>query len=757
MCLNLVGNYTNKLIVNIMSKTMQFERLVIAAYRLPFKFIETESGYKAIQNSGGLVSAILALSENFKKSNDNLTSSKIVWAGIADNLPADFSNSKFENEHFEIAPVYIPVSLNELYYGGFCNDLIWPLFHYFPSYSVFNNEYYKAYVEANTLFCDEIVKIVKPGDFIWVHDYQLLLLPEMIRKKIPEVTIGFFLHIPFPSFEIFRLIPRQWRETIIKGMLGADMVGFHTHDYIQHFMKSVKRTTGFECHQNIIYTPNKLVKADAFPIGIDYDKFHSACFDKQVLIEKQKIKSFLVDQKLIFSVDRLDYSKGLMLRLKGYETFLETFPKWHSKVVFNMVVVPSRDSIEKYKDMKKEIESTIGRINGKYSTLAWRPIIYQYKSLSFDEMVALYDLSDVGLITPLRDGMNLVAKEYVACQIENKGVLILSEMAGAAVELNEALIINPADNIEMAEAIYKALEMKKTEINSRLERMQHRISNYNVFTWAFDFFKQTFDTKEQQKLMNVKFINKTITSQIAFDYQKATHRILFLDYDGTLVSFAKYPELAIIDKNTLEIIKKLSSDPKNKIVIISGRDKDFLEKQFAGVNVTLVAEHGYFIKKIGEDWEVTINADLQWKKTVMPILTEYVSRCNGTFIEEKEGSIAWHFRNADSDFAQLRLHELRDDLADIIRHKTAFEIIEGNKVLEVKSGKYDKGQAALSLIKNDYFDFILAAGDDKTDEFLFKSLPSTSYTIRIGLSPSFAKYNLYEFSLLLKLLKTFQV
>lgn len=740
-----------------MTRTMQFERLVIAAYRLPFKFIETESGYKAIQNSGGLVSAILTLSENFKKNNDNLASSKIVWAGTADNLPSNFSSNNFENEHFDIAPVNIPHSLNELYYGGFCNDLIWPLFHYFPSYSVFSNDYFRAFEEANSLFCDEIIKTIKPGDFIWIHDYQLMLLPEIIRKRAPDSTIGFFLHIPFPSFEIFRLMPRHWREAIINGMLGADLIGFHTHDYTQHFIKSVKRTTGYECHQNIIYTPNKLVKADAFPIGIDYDKFHNACMDKQVLVEKEKIKIHLNNQKLIFSVDRLDYSKGLMLRLKGYETFLELFPKWHSRVVFNMVVVPSRDSIEKYKEMEKEIESTVGRINGKYSTLAWRPIIYQYKSLSFDEMVALYDLSDVGLITPLRDGMNLVAKEYVACQIENKGVLILSEMAGAAAELNEALIINPADNIEMAEAIYKALEMKKTEIYSRLERMQHRISNYNVFTWAFDFFKQTFDTKEQQKLMNVKFINKTITSQIAFDYQKATHRILFLDYDGTIVSFAKYPELAIIDKSTLEIIKNLSSDPKNKIVIISGRDKDFLEKQFAGVNVTLVAEHGYFIKKAGKDWKVTVRADLQWKKTVMPILTEYVSRCNGTFIEEKEGSIAWHFRNADSDFAQLRLHELRDDLAEIIRHKTAFEIIEGNKVLEVKSGKYDKGQAALSLIKNDYFDFILAAGDDKTDEFLFKSLPSTSYTIRIGLSPSFAKYNLSEFSLLLKLLKTFQV
>ena len=477
-------------------------------------------------------------------------------------------------------------------------------------------------------------------------------------------------------------------------MLGADLIGFHTNDYTQNFIKSVKRTVGYECHQNIIYTPNKLVKADAFPIGIDYDKFHSTSLDKPVLKVKQKLKDFITDHKLIFSIDRLDYSKGLLLRLKGFETFLETHPEWHSKVIFNMVVIPSRDNIEKYMTMKKDIESTVGRINGKYNTLEWQPLIYQYKSLSFNELVALYSLSDVGLITPLRDGMNLVAKEYVASQNENIGVLILSEMAGAAAEMNEALIINPVDDQEMSEAIFKALEMKTNEKATRLKRMQDRISSYNVFTWAFDIFNQTFDIKKAQKLMNVRFVNKTISSQIVSEYQKANRRILFLDYDGTLVSFAKYPELATINKNTLDIVKKLTKDPKNEVCIISGRGRDFLEKQFKGVNVVLVAEHGYFVKKANKDWETTIKTDIEWKEAVMPILKEYVRRCNGTFIEEKTGSLAWHFRNAESDFAQLRLHELRDDLVEIIHHKTDFEILEGNKVLEVKSGKYDKGQAA---------------------------------------------------------------
>jgi trehalose 6-phosphate synthase/phosphatase len=736
-----------------MSKEAQFKRLVIAAYRLPFKFIEQNKGYKAVQNAGGLVSAVLALSENSRKNNTSLTESKIAWAGLADNLPADISLSQLSNESFDIIPVTIAPELNDLYYRGFCNDLIWPLFHYFSEFSVFKDEYYDAYVEANTLFCEKLLKQIRKGDFVWIHDYQLLLLPEMIRKKLPDVTIGFFLHIPFPSFEIFRLLPRRWRESILNGMLGADLIGFHTHDYVQHFIKSVKRTTGFECRQNLTFTTEKVVKADAFPIGIDYNKFHAACLTRKVQAEEKKVLENLQDQKLIFSVDRLDYSKGLLSKLRGYETFLEKNPKWHSRVVFNMVVVPSRDSIEQYKQMKVDIESAVGRINGKYSTLAWRPILYQYKSLNFNELVALYDVSDVGLITPLRDGMNLVAKEFVACQTKKNGVLILSEMAGAAAEMNEALIINPADKSEMAWAIQTALEMKPGDKEVRMERMQNRISTYNVFTWADDFFKQAYDIREYQKMLETKYLTVSIQTRLITDYRNAVRRAIFLDYDGTLVPLTKYPEQATIEKQTLKIIQDLAEDEKNEIVIISGRGKSFLEKQFKGVRVSMVAEHGYFIKRAGKKWTAAYNSDGQWKEAVRPILMEYVNRCYGTFIEEKTGSIAWHYRNADSDFALLRLHELKDDLANIIRYKTDFEILEGNKILEIKSGKYDKGKAAGTLLEKEKPDFILAVGDDITDEDLFRILPEKAYTIRVGLNPSYARYNVKELPALIKLLK----
>lgn len=728
----------------------EFKRLIIAAYRLPFSVTHTKSGYRLVQSSGGLVSAILSLAEKFQSVENEKR--KIIWVGYGNFLTKGIPANYLKNEHFHIAPVAIPQKTHGLFYEGFCNDFIWPLFHYFSSYYVSSNEYYEAYRETNKLYCEQLEKVVKPGDFVWIHDYQLMLLPAMLRKKIPGVTAGFFLHIPFPSFEIFRLIPRRWREEIVHGLLGADLIGFHTHDYLQHFLKSVRRTTGFECRQNIIHTTQRVVKADALPLGIDYDKFHQAALSPSVLNEKKKIYHQLQGQKLIFSVDRLDYTKGLLNKLRAYELFLDRNPQWQTKVVFNMVVVPSRDNIDKYREMRKEIEYTVGRINGKYSSLSWRPVIYQYKSLRFEELVALYDLSDVGLITPLRDGMNLVAKEYVACQVQNHGAIILSEMAGAAAELSEGIIINPADDEETSLAIKKALEMSQKEKISRMNIMQKRLQSYNVFTWAEDFFNQVYDTIEQQKVMNVRLMNKTITEKLRFDFHHARKRILFLDYDGTLVPFTKYPENASLKSSTLQIIKKMTADIRNTIVIVSGRNREFLERQFSGTRVALIAEHGYFMKLPENDWNTTVNIDTQWKASVMPVLREYVNRCTGSFIEEKTGSLAWHYRNVDSDFAQLRLHELRDDLSEIIRHKTAFDILEGNKLLEIKSGRYDKGQAALHLLTNNDYDFIFAAGDDKTDEDLFRILPETALTIKIGTIPSYARFNLPDIPSLLKLL-----
>jgi trehalose 6-phosphate synthase/phosphatase len=713
-------------------------RIIVVAYRLPFKLVRKKEEYFTVQNSGGLVSAILSLAE--RKTSDPESSSKILWVGSGE---AQLGN-EVVHPGIELYPVEIPKKLNEKYYGGFCNDTIWPLFHYFPASTVYDLSYFDAYIAANELFSQKLKGIIRPGDFIWIHDYQLFLLPDLIRKSFPEADIGFFLHIPFPSFEMFRLLPRKWRESILKGMTGADVIGFHINDYTQHFMKSVKRTLGYKIDRNYIFVNDRLCKADAFPIGIDFNKFHEACYSGRTIFNKSKLQKYLSGRKLIFSVDRLDYSKGFLFRLKAFERFLEQHPEWHFRVVYNMVVVPSRDHIQEYRDLKKEIEATVGRINGKYSTLDWRPLVYQYKSLSFNELTAIYNLSDIGFLTPLRDGMNLVAKEYVACQCENYGMLVLSEMAGASFELNEAIIINPTDIEETSEAINTALLMPEAEKSRRIRKMQSWLNRYNVFTWTADFLNQADEVKQEKKKMEVKFLDNNILTSIKKKYLQTGSRLFLIDYDGTLTPLEKLPEQAIMDSETRKVLKIISSDPHNTLVIISGRTSDFLDTQFKHLDAVLVAEHGYMIRFPGSEWQKNAEIDLSWKDKFVPLLNDYVERCQGTMIEDKNASLVWHYRNAEEEIALLRINELKDDLTEILKSEPKLQMMEGDKVLEIKSVLYDKGTVANSMIKKDIYDFILALGDDSTDEYLFRVIPEYGFTIKVGSSPTNARLNIKD-------------
>ncbi len=714
----------------------KFNRLIIVAYRLPFKLVRKKGEYHAVQNSGGLVSAILSLAENMTE-NPGSVSQKILWVGSGEEQLGE----KNIHPKFDLFPVEIPRVINDKYYGGFCNDTIWPLFHYFPTRTVFDTGYYDAYVKANRLFCQRLQSLLQPGDFVWIHDYQLFLLPGMVRERFPDANIGFFLHIPFPSYEIFRLLPGKWREDILKGIVNSDIVGFHTNDYCQHFIKSVKRILGSKVERNIITLGEHLCKADAFPIGIDYRKFRDAISEKKTVSCNKRIRSHISDRRFIFSIDRLDYSKGFLHRLTAFERFLEKYPEWHHKVVFNMIVIPSRDNIEGYRRIKKEIESTVGRINGRYSTLNWWPVIYQYKSVPFNELVAMYNISDVGLITPLRDGMNLVAKEFIASQKMHYGMLVLSEMAGAACELTEAIIINPTDSEGLSDAINEALLMPEEEKEKRVHKMQLRMKRYDVYTWARDFLNQVYEIKKRQGKMKVTFMDSMTINSLLFAYKNSHNRLFLIDYDGTLTPIVTNPELAEIDGTAEKILRKITSDKRNNVVIISGRDRNFMEKQFHNLNVIMVAEHGLFIKYPEAEWENTTYADHSWKEKTLPLLNDFVDKLSGSVVEEKSGSLAWHYRNTDDSIAHQRLNELKDRLADALSKEDKLQIVDGDKVLEIKSILYDKGTVADNIIKKGEYDFIFAMGDDRTDEDLFKIVPDFGFTVKVGNNLTDAQFN----------------
>ncbi len=720
------------------NRSSEYKRIVIVAYRLPFTMKNRSGTLTAVQNSGGLVSAVLSLTDRMRGQNPSASMDKTVWVGRGD-YDAGLINSLEEVKNtFELVPVKIPDSINEKFYGGFCNDLIWPLFHYFPSMTVFGQGYFESYKKANRLFFNELRKIIRPGDFVWIHDYQLFLLPEMVREEFPEASVSFFLHIPFPSYEVFRIMPDGHQKAILRGMLGADLIGFHTHDYAQHFLKSVRRSLGYDISLNSVMTEEIYSRADAFPISIDFNKFHDAVLLKETEKYISRIRKQKRDRLLIFSVDRLDYTKGFINRLAAFELFLERYSKMRGRVIFNMVIVPSRDTIARYQDMKKEIEATVGRINGKYGTLDWNPIIYQYKSLRFNELIALYSHSDVGLLTPLRDGMNLVAKEYVASQRQQYGMLILSGLAGAAAEMSESILVNPSDVSQMADAIFEALTMREEDKKKRIEAMKKRLQDYDVYSWAEDILRTTVKVKSDSWSFRVRIINRDIENRIISTFYKAKKPLLFLDYDGTLVPIREFPELAVPDLQLILLTERLAAVAD--VVIISGRNKDFLDKWFSNINLTLVAEHGAFIRYSSGEWESSLDQDASWKEKIRPLMTRYTNRCKGSFIEEKRVSLSWHYRNADEDLSSLRAVELKNELEESI-FNMPLQILEGHKVVEVKMSGYNKGTAAKKLTASGNYDFILAIGDDKTDEELFHALPDYAISLKVGKGPTRAKYS----------------
>ncbi|HEY9489645.1 MAG TPA: bifunctional alpha,alpha-trehalose-phosphate synthase (UDP-forming)/trehalose-phosphatase, partial [Chryseosolibacter sp.] len=704
-------------------------RLVVVSNRLPFQLHEKKKSIFMKESDGGLVSALKSYFESEHK--DSFSS--VLWIGSAD-FPEirweKYQENPTNSSSFDVDAIFIDSKTYNKFYNGFCNATIWPLFHYFPSIVEFDEETFQSYEEVNHLFAKKVLSILQPDDILWIHDYQLMLLPGLIREQRPDATIGFFLHIPFPSFEIFRLLHRPWKEKIVGGMLGADLIGFHTHEYVQHFLKTVQMVHGYDSQFRNILMREKVVKAEMFPLGIDFEKFHNAITNPKVIEQLDKIKHNFEGKKILFSVDRLDYTKGVTHRLAGLERFLDKHTEWRGKVVFILVIVPSRQIISKYNERKKLIEERVGRINGKYSSLEWQPIIYRYSNLSFEDLCALYQSADVGLITPIRDGMNLVAKEFIASQ-HDKGVLILSELAGAANEMGEAILVNPMDKGEVAQAIYTALTMPQSHQQQKLAILQKRLREYSVSHWVNDFLKQLDEVKEYQVSQKTKHITQAILDDIATRYRNATKRHLFLDYDGTLVPFSKHPKLAIPNQELITLLHHTAEDERTEVTIISGRDSGTLEGWFNDLNVNLVAEHGASVRMKKGEWNHHREIDQSWKPVMRPTMELYTQRSPGSFVEEKTHTLAWHYRNVHPELGFIRSRELLDNLHHLVRN-TPLQIIDGNKVIEVRISGVDKGSVARKFLENEHYDFIMAVGDDKTDEDMFKALAERAVTVKIG-------------------------
>lgn len=728
-------------------------KIHILSNRLPYSIQKNDDDFTLTPSVGGLATG---MSSVYKKYGGKW----IGWTGLAvENLSerdVERIDSRFEAELCK--PVHLTTAEIQNYYEGFSNKTIWPLFHYFTEHIEYDESKWQAYVEVNQKFADAALSVLSDGDTLWVHDYQLLLVPQMVKNQMPSVTIGFFLHIPFPSFEVFRILP--WRKELIQGMLGADLLGFHTYDYERHFFSSVRRLLGHEINFNQINMGDRVVMADAFPMGIDFERFKGAAeqvYSEQLAtrnaVESDSESYFLKTpgRKWILSIDRLDYTKGIPNRLKAFESFLERYPQHVGKVTLVMLAVPSRDEVDHYISLKREVDELVGRINGKFGSVDYSPIWYFYRSLPFENLIQLYASCDVALITPVRDGMNLVAKEYVASRVHGDGVIILSEMAGVSKEMGEALIINPNNRNEIAEAIHQALEMSLEEQQSRMAILRKRIERYDVFKWATEFMKGVNKITQIQSQFVAKRITSKVEQSIRERYQKAKSRAIFLDYDGTLTSFKNNPQMAFPDEELHALISNLTADLANDVTIISGRDRDTLERWFAGHRVNLIVEHGVWSRYKQEDWTLLSPVNVDWKANLRPTIETFVDRTPGSFIEEKNYSLVWHYRKAEPEQGILRANELKDELRAMISNIN-LEIMEGNKVIEVKNGGINKGTAAMRIVSANSYDFIMAIGDDWTDEYMFKELPESAYSIKVGMVNTAAQYKIESVEMVRKFL-----
>jgi trehalose 6-phosphate synthase/phosphatase len=730
---------------NSMVDVLNKKRILIVSNRLPVTIRYGEGIPEVTPSSGGLVSGLLSLHDEYET----------LWIGWPGFVAKDDRQaiSKKLTDAYNFHPVFMPEQISERYYEGFSNRTLWPIFHSLTSYAKLSSVEWEAYKKANELFSRQVLEFYRSGDTIWIHDYHLLLVSRYLRKHLPDAVMGFFLHIPFPQYDIFRFMP-QHRE-ILESMLNLDLIGFHTHDYAQAFLGCVRRTLGIDNNLGQIMDGKRALQVDVFPMGIDFAKYSTAMRNPSLHKEIEKIRQ-MNTRKTVFNVSRLDYTKGIPQSLRAIRLFFRRYPQWRERIVFVLVVVPSRERVERYAALKREIDECVGNINSEFGALDWTPISYIYRSLTFGELIGLYGIADVALVTPLRDGMNLIAKEYLAVKQDNTGVLILSEMAGSAKELVESIQVNPNSEEEICEGLHHALTMPPEEQQRRNRSMRERLQTHNIERWINRFLTSLRKIKEITEELGVRHLDAASRANMVTKFAIAENRLILLDYDGTLVPFASEPYMAVPDDELLIILNRLTAIPQTTLVIVSGRDRETLGTWFKTTNAILVAEHGGWVKRSPfEDWEPTITPPSDaWKKEIRPLLNLYVDRIPLSFIEEKDFSLVWHYRKAESESASTAAHELIDMLSNLTTNLRT-HVLPGNRCVEMRVTGISKGIFFQRFFLSAAFSFIFVAGDDWTDEDLFAVMPDGTFSIKVGTQMSKARYNVNVHSDIRSLLHEF--
>lgn len=699
-------------------------RLLIVSNRLPVTVRHSASGVSVDKSTGGLATGLAGPHERSG-------GQWIGWPGDVSRL-SQHERAALEGqlEGLRTVPIFLTADEVSHFYEGFSNGTLWPIFHYLLDRVPMDDGDWSMYEMINQRFADKIAEQYREGDLVWIHDYQLLLVPELLRKRIPNARIGFFLHIPFPSTEIFRLLPQ--RERLLQGMLGADLIGFHTLDYMRYFGSSLLRLLGVEADVDCVHYQGRRIRLGAFPMGVDAHAFDALGQDPEVLHELSEIQAQAPERRLMLGIDRLDYTKGIRRRLLAYERLLEQHPEYRGRVQMVQVAVPSRTEVEAYRDFRRRVDEIVGRMNGAFATPSWTPVHYLYRSLSDKHVAALYRAADVMLVTPIRDGMNLVAKEFVASRSREDGVLILSEFAGAAAEMGEALQINPYNTQHVADAMHQALTMPAAEQKTRMRAMRQRVFANDVHKWADGFIDALTTQSAAQTRRPAAVSPSAVLDDITAQLNAAPHRVLLLDYDGTLVEVAATPELARPDAELFALLRALAARPGTSVHLVTGRPHEVIGAWFNELPLGLHAEHGLWAKAPGEPWRARRDIVTDWKPRLRPILEQFTARTPGSFIEEKSAALAWHYRLADPEFGPLQAKELRLHLSEVLGH-TPVEVLRGDKVIELRLFGVHKGLVVPEVMAESPNARLLALGNDRTDNDLFAATQSAGgYAINVG-------------------------
>eukprot|EP00871_Galdieria_phlegrea_P004938 jgi/Galph1/5445/GphlegSOOS_G4068.1 len=767
MTANLLANGSH-VSENLLKALSSKSRIFVVSNRLPVNVDWSTTNNPTITiSSGGLVPAVFYLKKKLP----------VYWFGSL-GFAVDGDKQALLKQKLEKEYGFIPIFSNEIDYQlhqSFCNFVIWPLFHYLPlsieGERSFRPDAWEAYKRVNMDFVKAILEYHEEGDLIWVHDFHFLLMPKMIRQRCPHASIGFFLHTPFPSSEVYRILPT--RRELVEGVLGSDLIGFHSFDYARHFLSVCTRLLGLDIRPTAVDNHGNQVTVGIFPLGIDTTIFSKALATHTVQQLVEQWRQEYKGKKIIIGVDRLDYIKGIPQKLLAIEQFFETFPEWRGKCIFLQVAIPSTSSSYEYQRFRAEIHEMVGRLNGKFSCLDYVPIHFFHQMISFEELCALYVVGDVAIISSLRDGMNLVSYEYIYCQQHSHGVLILSEMTGAAHSLPGAILCNPWNTEEVAECIYKALSMTEQERKLKLQKLYRYVVSHTSLSWCDNYLTDLLRTVTERQQVQIQL--RSLPMEIVKDaYESSDCRLFLLDYDGTLSKYRTLPELARPDARLKNVINQLSSHPKNILFIVSGRDKRTIGNWLGTTGAGLAAEYGFYYvwpKKIEnmntDSWHTEENGHLieEWKTLnseelsldeiqkglikANKILKRFEDCTPGSFISEKETSITWHFRDADPDFSFSQAMEARQHLEQALL-ETPLEVLMGHKILYVRPKGVDKGYFAKFLLErlSKAPDFILSLGDDRTDEQMFEV-----FTCTVGRKQTKAHYVLEDAQDVLRILE----